>query len=215
MKNWYWQKAHGFNDKTGGAGNIDLNAGDIEAIGNKQGIKITVDCDSLDYGFWKLQWVRFRKHEPVMRMVVEIEKALASGQTVVLEGYSNGWNYLLKALRQVCDEYLVLMPGQRIYLIGVNPAGKANPEIPMCVDAVRVYHSKSDWAVRFATWASFLRIAPEWGRLGNVGYKGDDPRVTSQNITDVAKGHGGGYRGKTRAWLAKKQITWVLSHEGK
>lgn len=210
---WYWQKAHGFNDGTGGAENIDLNASTIVSAGHKNGITINVDCDSLDYGFWKLLWVRFRKHGPVMRMVIEIEKAIATGQTVILEGYSNGWNYLLKALFQVCDEYLVLAPGQRIYLIGVSPAGNTRPKIPQCVHSVRIYHSKSDWAVKFATWAARLRIVPEWGRLGAIGYKGDDPRVTSRDITDNAKGHGGGYREGVRDWLAHKQIKWVLSRE--
>lgn len=212
--NFTWLKGHGFNDRSGGANNIDMNSAEVRREAASRGITMAVDHDTMDYGYWKLSWVRLRKHGPVMRMVEAIEAALKAGNSVVLEGYSNGWNYILKALYLICDEYLVLAPGQHIYLIGVHPAGTTEPQIPPCVKAVMIYYSRSDWAVRWATWAAWLGIAPDWGRLGAVGYEGSDPRFKQRRLTDVAKGHGGAYQGATGPWLARKQVEWLAAEEG-
>lgn len=202
---YYLLKAHGFNDKTKGKGNIDKDKRWFE----RKGVK--VDTDSMDYGYWRLMWVRFRRHEPVIRMVMAIEKALDSGSSVVIEGYSNGWNYALQALDLVCDESLVLRPNQKILMIGVHPAGLTRPNIPPCVSAVRIYYTRSDSAVRAAGWASFLRLVPNWGRLGYSGYKGKDPRVSNRDMTNIARGHGSLYQDLNYVWFAKEKHEWVMS----
>lgn len=212
---WTWIKVHGFNDRSGGSKNIDTDRDEIIRDGAKVGVTIDVDTDSADYGFWRLMWVRFRKYEPIMRIVKAIEVAIQRGDTVVLEGYSNGWNYLLQALDLVCDDELILAPNQHIYLIGVHPAGKSKPTFPICIRRVMVYYTASDWAVRGATYASKLGIAPNWGRLGAIGYRGTDKRVRSTNLTSIAKGHGGAYREGVREWMAAKKVQFVNAAEAR
>ena len=50
-----------------------------------------------------------------------------------------------------------------------------------------VFFIRSDttvWLASFIPWS-------KWGRLGAVGYKGDNPVVSSIDYTDIAKKHGG------------------------
>lgn len=209
----WWGKGHGFNDESQGANNIDKDSLLLPVLGSRYGFKVEVAHDKVNYGFWSLRRVRFQRHRVIARMVDAIEEALDRGDSVVLEGYSNGWNYWLQAIRLVCDRHLVLAPGQKIIMLGVHPAGVTKPAIPQCVDWVQIYFTRSDWAVRFATWASVLRLAPQWGRLGFVGYQGDDPRVSQpgRDLTDRAKGHGGAYHDWNYKWFAKEKMECVAS----
>jgi hypothetical protein len=54
---------HGYKDRSAGAKNIDKLRPYLEALGH------TVDCDSADYGWFGLWWIRFRKHSAVLRIV--------------------------------------------------------------------------------------------------------------------------------------------------
>lgn len=209
-----WIKAHGFNDPLLGAGSIDKDRRLIVSEAAKRGMVVHVDCDeNTDYGNLGLFKVRAARHEPVARMVAAIEKTLDAGQTAVLEGYSNGWNFLLQAIQIVCDGGYKLAPGQHIIMLGIHPAGRTKPDIPPEVTAVWFWITKSDWPCRLATWAGFFRFVPQWGRLGYAGYKGDDPRVVrpDKDISNIAKGHGGAYHDHNLKWGAKEKVEWVLS----
>lgn len=207
-----WIKAHGFNDESAGENNIDKDRELIVAEGERRGLEIDVDSDSADYGYWSLRKVRYMRHEPVSRMVAAIENAIADGDHVVLEGYSNGWNYLLQAIQIVCDKYFFTRGDQKIIMLGVHPAGRTKPDLPKCVHSVELYITRSDWAVRLATWASFFRLAPQWGRLGYKGYQGDDERFNTRHLSNIAKGHGGAYHDTNLGWMAAEKVECVDYH---
>ena len=169
---------HGFNDKSAGRDNIDRVAPLLERRGH------TVDRDNEDYGKFGLIKARFARHSVVLRVVEAVRQAVAEDKNVVLVGYSNGSNYAVKALNLV-------FIGQ-IKFIAVHPALRAKFQLPACVSRCWVCYTRSDLAVRAASYVSWM--IPGWGRAGAVGYKGSDPRVTNINYTDVAKGHGGLWR---------------------
>lgn len=207
-----WGKGHGFSDPTEGDGNINKDRLLIRQEGAKRGLDIAVDGESNKYGDYGLFEVRRHRHEVVARMVSWIEKQLEAGNVVVLEGYSNGCNYWIQAVRQVCLGRPDLMPGQRILMILVHAAVRTKVEIPDCVNAVWFWTTRSDWAVRAATFASIFRLVPQWGRAGYLGYRGDDERVTKpdMDLTNVAEGHGGAYHDHNLRWGAKEKVEWVL-----
>lgn len=169
---------HGFNDKSAGQNNIDKVAPLIESRGH------TVDRDGEDYGHFGLLKARFARHSVVLRVVEAIRKAVADDLDVVVVGYSNGANYALKALHLVWYG--------PVKLVLVHPAVSPKFQLPASVSRCWVCYTRSDWAVRAASYVSWL--VPGWGRAGAVGYRGTDPRVQSINYTDVAVRHGGLWR---------------------
>jgi len=177
---------HGFNDRSAGAANIDQVAPLLIQRGH------SVDTDGEDYGYMGLLKVRFGRHGAVARIVNAIRDALRAQQAVVVVGYSNGFNFSLKALR--------LVSGGGVRLAGVHPAAPARFEVPDIVRRCWIAYTRSDWAVRAASYVGWL--IPGWGRLGAIGYKGTDPRVTDTDYSDVAAGHGGLWRGEALRTLA-------------
>lgn len=166
---------HGFNDRSAGSENLDKVAPLLREKGH------TVDTDSADYGWLGLIWVRFRKRPAVLRIIEAIKAALAEHNDVVVVGYSNGANYSVKALR-------LLFIGH-VKLILVHPALKRTTVFPASASRIWVCFTRSDWATRMASYVRWL--IPGWGRMGTSGYKGNDPRVTNIDYSDVSKGHGG------------------------
>lgn len=156
---------HGFNVKDGGAETVDRLEPHLTALGH------TIEKDEADYGFFSLWMVRFRKHSAVLRIV----NALSSADAVV--AHSNGANYAIKALR------LILF--NKLKVVFLSPALNRKTKIPEAVEHLHVFHTRSDWIV----WLSgFLWFHP-WGRMGQRGYKGNNPNVTNMDFTDVIKGH--------------------------
>lgn len=166
---------HGFREKNAGADSIDRAAPGLRAKGH------FVETDQADYGPFGLLRVRFRRHSVINRIVLSIRRALADGHEVIVVGYSNGCSFGLKALRLV-------FVGQ-VKFIAVHPALPVRFKRPPAVAKAWVFYTRSDWAVRAATWVSWL--VPGWGRAGAVGYKGDDPNIVSVDYTDIAARHGG------------------------
>lgn len=176
---------HGFNDRSAGAANIDQVAPLLVKHGH------TVDTDGEDYGYMGLLTVRFGRHGAVARVVNAIRDALAVGQNVVVVGYSNGFNFSIKALRLVTG---------KVRLAGVHPASPARFTPPDSVARCWIAYTRSDWAVRAASYVGWL--IPGWGRLGAIGYQGSDARVSDTDYSDVAAGHGGLWRGAALRTLA-------------
>jgi hypothetical protein len=185
---------HGYNDRSAGANNLDKLRPYLEALGH------TVDCDSADYGWFGLFWVRFRKHSAVLRIVKAIQKAQIEGRQVVVVGYSNGANYALRAVKLLTGEFVSM------YLI--HPALPSKAKFPAVVSRVWVAVTKSDWIVRLATFTNWLT---GWGRMGRNGYRGDDERVKNLDYTDVAKGHGGTFEDEIIEWFAGEMHREVTS----
>lgn len=166
---------HGFNDPSAGKKNIDKSAPMLIRLGH------TVDTDGEDYGKFGICKVRFKRHPVIARIVTAIRLALNDGKDVVVVGYSNGANFGISALR--------LIFSGTVKLVLVHPALPTRFELPDSASRCWVCFTRSDWAVRLASYIRWL--IPGWGRAGAVGYKGKDPRVINMDYSDVASRHGG------------------------
>jgi len=180
---------HGFNDRSAGSENIDHVAPLLVLRGH------TVDCDGEDYGYMGLLTVRFGRHGAVARVCNAIRESLAADypRDVVVVGYSNGFNFVIKALRLVHGLHVVK-------LAGIHPAAPTKVELPDSVSRCWIAYTRSDWAVKAASYVGWL--IPGWGRLGATGYKGSDPRFDDDDYTDIASGHGKLWRGESLRTLA-------------
>lgn len=183
---------HGFNDRSAGSANIDKIAPLLQAAGH------TVDMDGEDYGYMGLLTVRFGRHGAVARIVNAIRDAIQADQRVVVVGYSNGFNFALKALRLVVGN---------VQLAGIHPASPAKFVVPDSVARCLIAFTRSDWTVKTASYVGWL--IPGWGRLGATGYRGADPRVICRDYSDVANGHGGLWRGESLRTLAHDLINFA------
>jgi len=156
---------HGFNVKDAGAGTVDKLRPYLEGMGYE------CESDAADYGYIKLWWVRLRKHSAIIRII----NALHTADVVV--AHSNGFNYAIKAL-----SFILFRP---IVLIGLSPAASTRVKFPMSVSSGYVFFTRSD----FWVWVSGFLPWLDWGRLGQHGYKGTDPRIESIEFTDVVRDH--------------------------
>ena len=156
---------HGFNVKDGGAGSIDRLAPHLEKRGHE------VECDEADYGYYDLIKVRFAKYSAVRRILGALNRADA------VVTHSNGANYATKALN--------LFFGQRVQVIHLSPALNSDTKVPSNISRGWVFFTKTDWTV----WISSLLIGHAWGRMGQRGYTGGDPRITNIDHTDLVKFH--------------------------
>lgn len=170
---------HGYNVRDKGWRTIDGLGPWLEKRGH------TVDTDSADYGWHGLIKVRFFHQEAVDR----IARALGSADAVVT--HSNGANYTMKALR------LVQRP---IKVIHISPALNRRVKIPECVTEMHVFHTAHDMAVKASR---LLRWHP-WGDMGAKGYKGNDPRVTNHDYSDVVYGHSDWFKGLNCPYFASR-----------
>ena len=177
---------HGFNDESAGARNIDKSAPFYVEKG------YTVDKDEMDYGFINLIQVRLRKRPHIMRIANAVNSCEGP---VVLIGYSNGCHYLLKALKYIFK--------QDVILILCSAALNRRIKIPANVSHTYVYHIKSDTTVWFASFIPWSK----WGRMGAVGYKGKDLRVLNIDFSDIAAKHGG-------MW-ADEVVPYFVNHSDK
>lgn len=183
----------GYNDASEGRKNVDKLQPYLEALGH------TVDTASGDYGWYGLLRVRFRRHKVILRIVKAVQKAQGEGRDVCILGYSNGANYALRAAR--------LLSGPFISLFLVHPALPAKAKLSPVVSRAWVVMTRSDWAVRVATWTSWFT---GWGRMGYAGYQGNDSRFKTLDYTDIAKAHGGAFADEVCEWFANeihKEVT--------
>lgn len=188
---------HGFNDTTKGADNVDLLAPPLEAMGH------IVEKDEADYSWRFLIGTRFFRHDAVARIADAVVRAHESGRPVVVIAYSNGADYLFKALRLVFRI--------RVRVILIHPALASKADIPVVVERGWVFITRSDWPVRLAPLVSWL--IPGWGAMGVLGYRGDDKRLqNTYDLTDVAKGHGGAFKPHVRN-IMLREIQQIIATE--
>jgi hypothetical protein len=176
---------HGFNVRDAGAGSIDKLAPFLKEAG------LHVETDSADYGYFSLFMVRFRKHSAVARIAAAIEAA------DVIVCHSNGANYAHKALR------LLERRDRRYTEVRLSPALNRRTGTTSNVDRCFVFHTKTDWAVRIASWIPF---GHPWGRQGAHGYKGNDSRIENIDATDIIKRHSDWFKPNYIRWVAKEII---------
>lgn len=169
-----WMLVHGYNDPSAGEKNIDkcepylIEAGD------------TVDTDEADYGFFNFWAVRFFKRSVVLRIAKAVNN-YPSEEEIVIMCYSNGANYVRKALPHF---------RRRVKIVFCSAAVNRKAKFHTNMYAGWNFHIKNDiplWLASFIPWDS-------WGRMGAVGYKGDDTRISNENYSDIASGHGGMFK---------------------
>lgn len=104
-----------------------------------------------------------------------LSKGMEPGSVGV--GHSNGCTLMWKISRHVYLRGLVL----------INPALDPDVEFDPRLDFIHVYYSSDDEI----TWLSSLVPFSSWGKMGTVGYKGNDPRVKQFDMgvehTDIGK----------------------------
>lgn len=163
---------HGFNVRDGGAGTVDKLKPHLEAAG------FEVDTDQADYGYFSLFMVRFAKHPAVRRIAQAIIDALMDGHDVLVISHSNGANFANKALKLVTKR---LVLGAREVRLSPALNRSTATESARCW----VFHTRTD----FWVWLSGFLLFHPWGRQGQKGYKGPDPRMENWDMSDIIQGH--------------------------
>lgn len=184
--------------------NMERLAAELRALG----FKVRV----IRYGrhFWR--WHLLQGMFNALVALIGNRSKFQDGDVIV--GHSNGANLSHKAMR------LGLKPGMCIWL---------SPALDECLDTddyadeisrIEVWHTKSDWAVRFAklVWAS------DWGAAGAHGYQGSNPIIHNRDMTRTIRGHSGWFdcvpvlarwlKDSVEAW-AKERVAVSLSAEHK
>lgn len=156
---------HGFASK-GGKGSTDLLRPFFEAAG--------YEVAELDYNWTGLIGVRTCNKKLAKSWAGWCRIVASKVTEIVGVGHSNGCA-ILRASAWLGAPFT--------QLVFINPAlntkGKKTRIGPL-VKRVHVWYSPSDKAVRIARW---LPKHP-WGRMGAIGYKGDDPRYINYNKQD-------------------------------
>jgi len=153
---------HGFASK-GGKGSTDLLRPYFEDAGYQ--------VAELDYRWTGLIGVRTCNKKLAQSWAGWCRIVASYADEIIGVGHSNGCAILRAS---------VWLGAPFTQLVFINPAlntkGKKTRLGPL-VKSVHVWHSPSDRAVRIAR---FLPRHP-WGRMGAIGYKGNDPRYLNYN----------------------------------
>ena len=175
---------HGFNDPTAGKNNVD-KCGPYLEVGDDK-----VDVDEMDYGYYSYVSVRLRKRPAILRIVNAIN-AVPEDVNVVVICYSNGANYLRKAL-----PYL----NRSVEVVFCSAALNSKAKFHENMSKGWNFHIKSDMAIRLAALIPFH----VWGSMGAMGYKGDDLRIMNLDYTDIASRHGGMFKDEVIGFFTSK-----------
>ena len=173
---------HGFNVEDGGAATTGKLTPFLEAAGHK--------VVNIDYGHFNLWQVRFKKHKAIGHIADKIRYCDA------VVSHSNGGNFENKALH-----LLVRRPQlhQVSRLVRIAPALNRKAACAAGVERCTVFYSKSDGWV----WLSRFLINHPWGRQGQKGYKGKDPRMTSWDYSDLIADHSDYFKDENIQLIAK------------
>jgi len=162
---------HGFNVKDGGARTVDK----LAWFARQEGYG--VDIDQGDYGFFNLWMIRLIKSYLRTRVLYRLAKACEEADVIVT--HSNGANFVTQALNMLGAEF-----NNSKLVIHISPALDADTDIPQAVKHQLVLFTPHDKAVKLAT---FIPFHP-WGRMGAIGYTGEDNRNTNHE-NDEIKSH--------------------------
>jgi pimeloyl-ACP methyl ester carboxylesterase len=123
-----------------------------------------------NYGHFTLIETRLKNDRVAKRLAETCENAKKQGFHVIAVAHSNGCAIINRASRRYQAPI-----DKAIY---INPALKKDYAPGELVEALDVWYSPSDKAVKFAKWLPFRR---SWGEMGATGYIGDDSRIRSFN----------------------------------
>lgn len=185
---------HGFNVRDAGAQTVDTLAPFLAENG------FFVDTDEADYGWHGLIKVRFFYKKAVER----IRAAISDADLIYC--HSNGYNYLVKALKGLTRPSGKGKP----VVVAISPAYDRKAPVPRNIKNLYVLHTTNDFWVKVA---ALLRFHP-WGSMGAHGYCGpEDPRVTNMEESDVP-GHSAWFEPMIRKFITEDNFETILKREG-
>ncbi len=181
---------HGFNVRDKGDHTVGQLTRYIETAGYE------VDEDEGDYGYFSIWMVRFFRTWFKRRVIYRLANAIAKADVVIT--HSNGANFFTQAA-----DLLGIEHNNTKIVIHISAALNKKTPVPGCVKAQLVLHTPHDWAVRLSALIPFRH---PWGKMGAVGYKGKDNRVTNIE-NNLVEGHSD--------WFIEKHVrqTWAYCHE--
>jgi hypothetical protein len=165
---------HGFNDQSAGEDNINKT----EPLFRSHGYD--VNKDDMKYGFYSYWMVRFYKR-PAIQRIIKAVNVVPIGERVVVICYSNGAHYLRKSLPHF---------NKRVIVIFCSAALNRKAKFHSNLGYGWCFYIKNDFTVWLASFIPFKG----WGRMGAVGYQGNNKLITNIDYTDIASGHGGMFK---------------------
>jgi hypothetical protein len=122
-----------------------------------------------DYGFIGLLNVRLFNNKRARKLLEDVEPFS------IAVAHSNGCDIVYRAM---------WMGAQFSQVVFINPALDEDAEFPTGDFKVHVWHSPHDYPAKFAG----LFYKHSWGPMGNLGYVGNDPRVTNYDKESLRYG---------------------------
>jgi len=146
---------HGFNVSDGGASTLDKLRSSFE----DRGFSVLEHDSRWSRGIFRdLLSVRFGNGNRAERL------ASAIRPDDVIVGHSNGCAVITMA----CWLLAQMEPTFKVRCMFLNPALDRDASQSPIVSGVLVFHTKSDWIVRAASWLPFHK----WGSMGRLGHNG-------------------------------------------
>jgi len=186
---------HGFNVRDGGRNTTDQLIPYIRAGGHD------VDEDEGDYGYFNIWMIRMFKAYRKSRVLYRLAKAFETADVIL--DHSNGGNFTTQALDMMGPDY-----NNKILVIHISPALNYKTQIPGAVRRQLVLHTKHDFWVKLAT---FIPFKHPWGRMGAVGYQGNDNRNTNVKDNRIP-GHSAWFNPRWKRTTWKYCQTFILEH---
>lgn len=173
---------HGWNVSDAGMNSVDRLAPALESLGYE------VDTDEADYGFLTWQMFSFIARVAIRPFVVQrLARAFKNADVIVT--HSNGANFAHRALKQMPAD------SRPRLLIHFSPALNRKTRRPRLVNRMVVFYTRSDWAVKLAT---FIPFHP-WGRMGSHGPLLGDLHTVGYDHSDQTRGHSGWFKPDSQA----------------
>lgn len=164
---------HGFNVRDGGEATTDSIIPHLIACG--------ITPIEFDYGYLSLRDARKKDYILAGYLNEAVRDYKRRGHNVIVIAHSNGAtiSYLAGKMANKAETPRMLAL--------VNPALEDNIDFSEYIEKVLVFHSRHDEATAMAKLLSFFiprqwQAKRPWGDMGNVGYRGLDPRVENVNI---------------------------------
>ncbi|MCF6318371.1 MAG: hypothetical protein L3J83_03690 [Proteobacteria bacterium] len=129
-----------------------------------------IDTDEADYGFHQLISVRLFNSGAIKRII----GAVACADVVIT--HSNGFNYLMKALK--------FLNRPNLKIIALSPAYNDYFKFNRIFKKCSVFHTQNDNIL----WWSKLLILHPWGKMGKIGAIQSE-RVFNVDCTKFINGH--------------------------
>ncbi len=197
---------HGFNVSDGGQGSTDQFADHYKSEGFQ-----VIEFDTK----WRkglvrdLLTVRFGNGKRAQKLAAMIQPG------DILVGHSNGCAIIHQATQQLAS----IAPDSRaqdllrtLILIYHNPALDVDAPAASNVRARYIFHTKSDWVVHAAS----LLLCSNWGRMGQLGYREEDPGKQDHRSHNISYGHLGIHApGHSEAFKTPTRVAMIFTYHSR